>query len=110
MAKKGQKFKEYNEEFRLQVIKENIEGKKSARFLSKKHLIPKGTIDTWIYQFKHNGPIRKKRGRPKQKEETNYKEKYEILKKFLESLEGGEIENSLKLLPEIDNHLSQLLD
>jgi len=92
MAKKGQKFKEYSEEFRLQVIKENIEEKKSSRYLSKKYGIPRGTVDTWVYQYKHSGPIRKKRGRPKQSEETNYKEKYEILKKFLESLEGGEQE------------------
>lgn len=92
MAKKGQEYNKYNLEFRLKVIKESIEEKKSARFLSKKYNIPKGTIDTWVYQYRHNGPTRRKRGRPKQSEETNYKEKYEILKKYLEFLEEVEQE------------------
>jgi len=92
MAIKGQKFREYDEEFRFKVIQEGIEEKKSARYLSKKYVIPKGTIDTWMYQYKHNGITRKKKGRPRKTEESNYKEKYEILKKFLESLEGVEHE------------------
>jgi len=92
MARKGQKFKKYTEVFRTRVIEEHINVGKSKRFLSEKYDVPKGTINTWIYQYKHNGPTRRKRGRQKQSEEINYKEKYEILKKFLESLEEVEHE------------------
>lgn len=92
MAKKGQEFKKYTEEFRAKVIKENKELGNSANYLSRKYGIPKGTVDTWIYQSKRNGPLRRKRGRPKQSKEINYKEKYEILKKFLGSLEEVEQE------------------
>jgi len=92
MAKKGQEFKSYTEEFRTTVIKENSKEGKSAGSLSRKYGIPKGTVDTWIYQSKHNGLKRKKRGRHKRSDETNYKEKYEILKKFLKSLEEVEHE------------------
>ena len=92
MAKKGQEFNIYTDEFRTKVIEENSKKGKSSNFLSRKYYIPKGTVDTWIYQSKHNGPLRMKRGRHKQSEETNYKEKYEILKKFLESLEEVEQE------------------
>jgi len=92
MAKKGQEFKTYTEEFRTKVIEENSKEGKSSYFLSRKYEIPKGTVDTWIYQSKRNGLKRKKRGRHKRSEETNYKEKYEILKKFLGSLEEVEQE------------------
>ncbi len=89
MAKKGQQFEKYDDyEFKLKVIKEIIEEGKTVRFISKKYGIPRGTIETWVYKYKHKGIIEKQKpGRSKHSEESNYKEKYEILKKFLESLE-----------------------
>ena len=51
ITRKGKKFKDCKEEFRAKVINENIEGKKSTRYLSREYGIPKGTVDTWIYQY-----------------------------------------------------------
>ena len=91
MAKKGQKFKKYTTEFRDKVVKEKITEGKSYTSLGEKYGISKKTVETWFRRYKKQGHlIEKKKGRPKQSEETNYKEKYEILKKFLESLEEVE--------------------
>jgi transposase len=93
MAKKGQKQRKYSEKFIEKVVKERLEEGTTAPNLSKKYNIPEGTIVTWMYKYRKTGQIsRLTRGRPKVKEETNYKEKYEILKKFLESLEEVEQE------------------
>ena len=93
MASKGQKFSKYSEEFRTKVTMEHINNGKSCRYLGKKHNISIKTVETWVRKYKSQGHlIDQKRGRPKVTEDTNYKEKYEILKKFLESLEGGEQE------------------
>jgi len=93
MAKKGQKFNKYTTEFRNKVVMENVDQGKSYTSLGEKYNISKKTVETWVRRYKKQGHlIEKKKGRPKQSEETNYKEKYEILKKFLESLEGVEQE------------------
>lgn len=92
MANKGQKQKKYTEDFISKVVNDKIERGMSHSTLSRKYDVPEGTIMTWVSRFKRQGPTRKQRGRNKQSEETNYKEKYEILKKFLESLEGVEHE------------------
>ena len=78
MASKGQKFRKYSKELKEMVLKEYHEGY-SSPYLSKKYGIPRGTIDTWEQQFRH--PKLGKRGRPKNKD-IDYKERYEILKKY----------------------------
>ena len=85
MAKKGQKFNNYTKEFKEKVIKEKLIKGGSYRYLSKKYNIPEGTIITWVDRYKKDGNqlIERKHGRPKN-EEIDYKERYEILKKFLE--------------------------
>ena len=87
MGKKGQKYNSYTLEFKQQVIQEyNREG--GARLLAKKHGIPVRTISNWIKKAKNNIDIsidgRGKIGRPKTKDLTleDYKERYEILKKY----------------------------
>lgn len=93
MARKGQKQRKYTDEFIEHIVKLNQEEGRSERSLSREYGIPRGTITTWIFKFKQRGTTkREKQGRPKQSEENNYKEKYEILKKFLESLEEEEPE------------------
>ena len=86
MAKKGQKFNRYSEEFKTKIIHEYLEGKNGGSIsLSKKYKISYRTIDTWIYKFKTQGnltnDIYKNRGRKKE-QEIDYKERYEILKKY----------------------------
>jgi len=93
MAKKGQKFNKYTEEQRIKIVNEHIQEKKSLRHLGKKYEISWKTIATWVRKYRSKGHLGElKRGRPRQSEETNYKEKYEILKKYLEFLEEVEQE------------------
>ena len=91
MARKGIKQKKYTQDFIDQVLREHLEEGKSVNYLASKYDIPKGTIATWGHKLRTRGSTtRKKRGRPKQEENADYKEKYEILKKYLEFLEEGE--------------------
>lgn len=84
MASKGQKFKKYPKELKEKVLKEYFDGEAGYTSLSKKYNIPFQTINTWIdtvkYPKRHLG-AGQKRGRPKDSE-TDWKEKYEILKKY----------------------------
>ena len=79
MVSKGQKFKKYSKEFKEAVLKEYHAGY-SAPYLAKKYNITsEDTVRTWEKQLKH--PKTGKRGRPR-KEGIDYKERYEILKKY----------------------------
>ncbi len=79
MASKGQKFKKYSKELRETVLKEYHEGY-SAKYLADKYNIAsRYTIFTWDVQTKR--PMTGKPGRPK-KEDIDYKERYEIIKKY----------------------------
>jgi transposase-like protein len=84
MASKGQKFNRYDPEFREMILKEYFEDHNGgAKYLAKKYGISYHTIETWIKKRKkpelfHEGG---KRGRPRDSE-VDWKERYEILKKF----------------------------
>jgi len=82
MAKKGQKFKKYSSELREEILKKYWNDE-IATNLAKEYDIPVDTIYMWDYNVKHLR-VGKKRGRPKQGELTkeDYKERYEILKKY----------------------------
>ena len=86
MASKGQKFKKYSDELRKEIVKKYIDGDASSRGLSKEYNIPFKTIDNWIqkgkrinYNYKDNRITNS--GRRKE-ENIDYKERYEILKKY----------------------------
>ena len=83
MAKKGQKFRKYSIEYRCMILKEYFEGNISIRGLGKKYNINFRTINSWLHNYK-NGKLGTKTGRPKTKNLTleDYKERYEILKKY----------------------------
>ena len=84
MAKKGQKFNSYDPEFKEMILKDYFEDHNGGSiYLAKKYGISSYTIDTWIRKRKkpelyHEGG---KRGRRKDSE-IDWKERYEILKKF----------------------------
>lgn len=72
------------------VLKEYQE-KASAGYLSKKYGIPVGTIRTWSFINKHRGALGVvKKGRPTINQEKDYKERYEILKKYQDFLVSQE--------------------
>ena len=82
MASKGQKFNKYSPELRDEILKKYWAGIPVSE-LAKEYNISKNTIKTWNYNIKHCR-MGKKRGRPKNGELTkeDYKERYEILKKY----------------------------
>ena len=78
--------KHYSEEFKMQVIKDYYSGKFGGRNQVAKHYkLNSGTIWNWIAKERKQGDllndIEHKRGRPKE-DNINYKERYEILKKY----------------------------
>ena len=85
MASKGQKFNKYTEDTINEVLNELKIGKSSLQ-ISRERNIPAKTIRTWklkrILHPKLNTGI--KRGRPKESNLTkeDWKERYEILKKY----------------------------
>ena len=92
MARKGQKFKKYTAEFKEQVLKEYFSGEESPKSLELKYGVPLKTVEMWVYKVKAGGDISidnrgkhsNKKGKPKTNNLTleDYKERYEILKKY----------------------------
>lgn len=83
MAKKGQKFNKYTVELRQEVVQRYLNGDGSPVVLGKEYGIPYKTIETWIAAYKKQIPIgQRKRGRAKDNDNIDYKERYEILKKY----------------------------
>ena len=83
MAKKGQKFNSYIFDVKEMVLDEYKE-KHNIKYLSEKYNIPSGTIKTWTSKLNHPEKYigqGQKRGRKKE-ENIDYKERYEILKKY----------------------------
>lgn len=83
MASKGQKFKKHNNDIKKIILDRYLKGGVS---LGKEFGISQNTIQTWGKQIKWPEKYKKfgKRGRPKEKNLTkeDYKERYEILKKY----------------------------
>lgn len=86
MASKGQKLNRYSNNLKEEIINELLGGK-SYTELSRKYDVPAKTISTWQQKLRHPEKYPnqgQKRGRPKESELTkeDYKERYEILKKY----------------------------
>ena len=84
MASKGQKFIRYTDKEKNEIMQRHLKGE-SAYQLAKEYGIPVSTIKTWKDKILHPENItERKRGRPKEKDLTkeDYKERYEILKKY----------------------------
>lgn len=93
MAKKGQKFKKYELDYKLKIIKERQAGASYSE-LSRKYDVPEKSIQSWMRILKRDGSLDvAQRGRPTDKE-IDYKERYEILKKFQDFLDKKKDENS----------------
>lgn len=89
MASKGQKFKKYPSELKNKILKEYLDGLGGECSLAKKYGIPRETIKNWIGKLEKGIDVRTDHrkgssGRPKTKGLTleDYKERYEILKKY----------------------------
>ena len=77
--------KHYDIGFKNKILNEYLKGQGGSVYLGKKYNIPSHTIDTWIRIYKRQGnlinDINHTRGR-KSEENIDYKERYEILKKY----------------------------
>ena len=84
MASKGQKFSKYPSDI-VELVMNDIKSGKSINFISKTYNIPHGTVSNWHQKIIHPElNLKRKRGGPKESELTkeDYKERYEILKKY----------------------------
>ena len=81
MAKKGQKFETYSNELREQVVLDYISNNGSYLSIAERYNIDsKKTVETWVRKYRRlgNTDIQRK-GINK---DIDYKERYEILKKY----------------------------
>ena len=86
MAKKGQKFSKYSNEVVNEVLNDFFVKKYSMGYIARQRNIPEGTIRTWVFKcqrpelFPGHGM---KKGRPKKDDpDPDWKERYEILKRY----------------------------
>ena len=88
MAKKGQKFKGYSEEIKAEVLRKYLEEYIPSSRLEEEYGIPQKTIRNWASKLKQGKDIlvdhrQFSSGRPpKDEDKIDYKERYEILKKY----------------------------
>ena len=85
MATKGQKFKTFTNEERTEIVSKYMSGKYSYAILAKKYNISWKTVESMVRKFKKTGlTIKDKKGRNNQSYLTkeDWKERYEILKKY----------------------------
>ena len=89
MASKGQKLRTYAPETKGQILKEYLEENVSSSYLAKKYGVPRCTIKNWVRKAKHGIDVKTdhrpgRSGRPKTGNLTleDYRERYEILKKY----------------------------
>ena len=84
MARNGRR--RYSSELVQTILDEHINEGKSYRVLSKKYHVPQKTIVTWVHNMKIGKDVvnSRKLGRVKKEDLTkeDYKERYEILKKY----------------------------
>ena len=85
MASKGQKFNKYSDELKKEIMNKYLNNQGTINSLSKEYNINIKTVQTWINKINKNIDItidnKYKRGRRKE-EDIDYKERYEILKKY----------------------------
>ena len=85
MATKGQKFKTFINEERTEIVSKYMSGKYSYAILAKEYNISWKAIESMVRKFKKTGlTIKDKKGRNNQLHLTkeDWKERYEILKKY----------------------------
>ena len=88
MARKGQKLKSYPEELKAEVLRKYLEEYIPSSALEEEYRIPQKTIRNWASKLKQGKNVlvdhrQFSSGRPpKDETKIDYKERYEILKKY----------------------------
>ena len=84
MALKGQKFNKYSNDLKQEIMNKVKQGM-SIRYVAKQYNIPSGTIFTWTDKKNHPEKVtgfKKGRGTESNLTKEDWKERYEILKKY----------------------------
>ena len=84
MASKGQKFNKYSDELKMEIVNKYINNDGTLNSLEKEYNISRKTIFNWLKKYRNTGTVKNveyHRGRIKEVN-INYKERYEILKKY----------------------------
>ena len=85
MALKGQKFIRFTDEERTEIVSQYLFGQGSYRSIAKERGISWKTVESMIRKYRNTGTtIAEQKGRPKEKDLTkeDWKQRYEILKKY----------------------------
>ena len=85
MASKGQKFRSFSNEERTEIVNKYLSGKYSYLKLANEYGISWSTVYTMVRKYRITGlTFKDKKGRNNKKDLTkeDYKERYEILKKY----------------------------
>ena len=86
MSKKGQQYKKYSNLERIEIVMKYLINEETPTTLSKKYNISIKTIWNWITKYKTTNynllDNRKEFSGRKSEEQIDYKERYEILKKY----------------------------
>ncbi len=84
MARKGQKFNKISLETKLEICKKHFDEYIPETPLSREYKLPIGTIRYIFNNYKKGYGFKRKRGKLKRDDLTkeDYKERYEILKKY----------------------------
>ena len=85
MAKKGQKFRKFSNEERTEIVGKYLSGKYGYKSLAKEYNISFKTVETMVRKYRKTGTtIANHKGRQKENNLTkeDWKERYEILKKY----------------------------
>ena len=81
MAKKGQKFMEYDNDFREKVVLDYLNSNLGYKKIAEKYFIESWkTVETWVRKYKVTGTTDNQKVKIS---EINYQKRYEILKKYL---------------------------
>ena len=85
MASKGQKFNSYSKELKKEIMQKYLNNEGTANSLSKEYNISLRIMKNWVNKINKKIDItvnnQHKKGRKKE-ENIDYKERYEILKKY----------------------------
>ena len=85
MAKKGQKFNKFTDEERTEIVGKYLSGNYGYHSLANEYGISWKTVESMVRKYRKTGTtFSSPKGRPKEKDLTkeDYKERYEILKKY----------------------------
>ena len=85
MALKGQKFIRFTDEERTKIVSKYLSGQGSYRSIAKERGISWKTVESMIRKYRNTGTtIAEQKCRPKEKDLTkeDWKQRYEILKKY----------------------------